>query len=113
MAQSSERLDVDGFVIVPRILDEAQCDALAELLHAFEAKSASKRALLSEAWCADTADRLRRHPVVNANLSEDAIAVQCTRFDRSPARNWRVSLHQDLSIPVSRRVDSPECSGWS
>ena len=113
MAQSSERLDVDGFLIVPRILDEAQCDALAERLQAFEAKSAGKQTLLSEAWCADTAEQPRQHSVVSANLSEGAIAVQCTLFDKSPARNWLVSLHQDLSIPVSRRVDSPECSGWS
>jgi hypothetical protein len=113
MAQSSERLDVDGFLIVPRILDEAQCNALAERLQAVEAKSVGKRTLLSEAWCADTADQLRQHPVVSANLPEDAIAVQCTLFDKSPGRNWLVSLHQDLSIPVSRRVGSPECSGWA
>lgn len=113
MAHNSERLDVDGFLIVPSILSDAQCDALAERLQAFEAKSAGKRTLLGEVWCADIADQLRQHPVVSANLSAEAIAVQCTLFDKSPARNWLVSLHQDLSIPVSRRVDSPECSAWS
>jgi hypothetical protein len=68
-------LDVDGFLIVPRILDEAQCNA-PERLQAVEAKSTGKRTLLSEAWCADTADQLRQHPVVSAKLPEDAIAVQ-------------------------------------
>ena len=39
--------------------------------------------------------------------------MQCTLFDKSPTKNWLVALHQDLSIPVKRRVDSPDCSGWS
>jgi ectoine hydroxylase-related dioxygenase (phytanoyl-CoA dioxygenase family) len=43
----------------------------------------------------------------------DTVAVQCTLFDKAPEKNWLVALHQDLSIPVSRRVESPECSGWS
>jgi ectoine hydroxylase-related dioxygenase (phytanoyl-CoA dioxygenase family) len=46
-------------------------------------------------------------------LPRDAVAAQCTLFNKSPAKNWLVALHQDLSIPVSSRVDSPECSGWS
>jgi len=32
---------------------------------------------------------------------------------KSIHKNWLVSLHQDLSIPVAERVDSPQCSGWS
>jgi ectoine hydroxylase-related dioxygenase (phytanoyl-CoA dioxygenase family) len=41
------------------------------------------------------------------------VAVQCTLFDKSPEKNWLVTPHQDLSIPVRDRVDDPECSGWS
>jgi ectoine hydroxylase-related dioxygenase (phytanoyl-CoA dioxygenase family) len=48
-----------------------------------------------------------------ACLPEDASAAQCTLFDKTPAKNWLVALHQDLSIPVAARVDSPECTGWS
>jgi len=54
---------------------------------AFEAKGTGKRALLGEAWCADITDQLRQHLDVSANLSEDAIAMQCRLIDRSPARN--------------------------
>src|SRR5205814_9752726 len=42
-----------------------------------------------------------------------AVAVQCTLFDKSPARNWLVALHQDLSIPVRERITHPDCTGWS
>jgi hypothetical protein len=31
------------------------------------------------------------------------IAVQCTLFEKSAARNWLVSPHQDLSLPISTR----------
>lgn len=46
-------------------------------------------------------------------LPVDPTAVQCTLFVKSIDKNWLVSLHQDLSIPVAERVDSLECSGWS
>jgi ectoine hydroxylase-related dioxygenase (phytanoyl-CoA dioxygenase family) len=34
-------------------------------------------------------------------------------FEKSVDRNWLVSLHQDLSIPVAARVDHPALTGWS
>lgn len=40
-------------------------------------------------------------------------AVQCTWFEKSAERNWLVTIHQDLSIPVAVRVDHPALSGWS
>jgi ectoine hydroxylase-related dioxygenase (phytanoyl-CoA dioxygenase family) len=45
--------------------------------------------------------------------TDEAEAVQCTLFAKSIEKNWLVSLHQDLSIPVAERVSSAECSGWS
>jgi hypothetical protein len=41
------------------------------------------------------------------------VAVQCTYFEKSASRNWLVPIHQDLSIPVARRVDEPSLRGWS
>ena len=46
------------------------------------------------------------------------MAVQCTYFEKSAARNWLVPLHQDLSIPVAGtpvagKLDSDELRGWS
>jgi hypothetical protein len=38
------------------------------------------------------------------------VAVQCTLFEKSPRKNWLVSLHQDLSIPVRERVSSSALS---
>lgn len=68
---------------------------------------------LEHSWCRALGDELRRRPVLREILPVDSVAVQCTLFDKSPAKNWLVSLHQDLSIPVRARVAAAECSGWS
>jgi hypothetical protein len=113
MSWLAKPLDVDGFAVVPGVIDEIRCESLASDLRAFQGIGASSRTLLSQPWCMDLANDLRRNAVVSRLLPVDAVAVQCTLFDKSPERNWLVSLHQDLSIPVKRRVDSPECAGWS
>jgi ectoine hydroxylase-related dioxygenase (phytanoyl-CoA dioxygenase family) len=41
------------------------------------------------------------------------VAVQCTYFEKSSGRNWLVPLHQDISIPVARRVDHASLGPWS
>jgi hypothetical protein len=69
--------------------------------------------LLSEAWCRALARSLCLHPALARLLPVNAVATQCTLFEKSPQRNWLVSLHQDLSIPVKERVVSNELSGWS
>jgi ectoine hydroxylase-related dioxygenase (phytanoyl-CoA dioxygenase family) len=106
-------IEADGFAVLPDILDEGQCEVLASRLRAFQNIGAGSRTLLSQPWCAVLADYLRLNITVSRLLAADAVAVQCTLFDKSPEKNWLVSLHQDLSIPVKRRIDSPECSGWS
>lgn len=109
----SQRLAADGFTVVPGVVDDAQCDVLASHLQTFEPVGAGSRTLLRQAWCADLAGDLRRHSIISDLLPRDAVAVQCTLFDKSPGKNWLVSLHQDLSVPVKDRVDGDECTGWS
>lgn len=113
MTVFATRLAGDGFVVVTDVIDNALLDALASQLAALESIGAGSRSLLSLPWCAELAQQLRRHAVLKELLPVDAVAVQCTLFDKSPTKNWLVALHQDLSIPVKNGVDHPECSGWS
>jgi hypothetical protein len=89
-----------GFVVVPEVIDSAACDLAADHL---------ERALLHGAG----SRRVGKHAAVAALLPPDSVAVQCTVFDKSPAKNWLVALHQDRSIPVLSRVESPGLTGWS
>ena len=75
--------------------------------------SAGTRNLLAESWCGSLVGWLKEQPVLSDLLPPEPVAVQCTLFEKSSERNWLVPPHQDLSIPVRRRVEGPGLSGWS
>ncbi|MBT9513211.1 MAG: phytanoyl-CoA dioxygenase family protein [Acidovorax sp.] len=119
-----EALDTQGFVLLPDVLAPAECQNLAALANAENpatathpptrgASSGGTRCLLAQAWCTTLAQRLLRHPVLSSLLPAQAVAVQCTYFEKTAARNWLVPLHQDLSIPVAARVSNPGLRGWT
>ena len=39
--------------------------------------------------------------------------VRALFFDKTPAANWRVPWHQDLTIAVAQKVECPGFAGWS
>ena len=102
-----------GFTILPEVVDSAACSVAASLLEQAPSHGAGSRRLLTHSWCQELARRVRQHAAVAALLPPDSVAVQCTVFDKSPAKNWLVALHQDRSIPVRCRVESPNLTGWS
>lgn len=103
----------DGCAFVDDLLDEATCRALARRLATPAPGSAGTRCLLSEDWCRDLAQQLRAHPAVAAVLPAQAVAIQCTLFEKSRDRNWLVPMHQDLGVPVAARVEHADLRGWS
>ena len=112
---SSMRRDIDnrGFFVVPNVLSVPQCDAaISEIASHISARPGS-RSLMDDPWCQDLALALKRDSRIASVLPDAAVAVQCTLFDKSLETNWLVALHQDLSIPVRERVDSPQCVTWS
>ena len=108
-----ERFSELGFAVLPDVLPVAEAERLTALLPPLNTRGRSSRTLLTAQWCHDLARLLQLHPVIALLLPERSVAVQCTLFSKSPEANWLVALHQDLSIPVSARVSSPECTGWS
>ena len=103
----------NGFAVLPSLLSGSQCESAARSIQGAADDRVGARALLSEAWCRTLARSLRLHRALARLLPVNAVAAQCTLFEKSPQRNWLVSLHQDLSIPVQERVVSDELSGWS
>lgn len=103
----------DGFIVVPEIYSTATCADFAAQVALTDHSSAGTRSLLSWEWCAAIVDDLRQHPHLSPLIPPDFAAVQCTYFEKSQSRNWLVSIHQDLSIPVAHRVAHPELQGWS
>jgi hypothetical protein len=103
----------DGFAVVPTVLSDAQCDAIAASIDAFASGSPGTRSLLAHDGCRALVATLRAHPTLSVLIPADHVAVQCTYFEKSIDNNWLVPIHQDLSIPVRARVDHPALRGWS
>ena len=103
----------DGFRLLPGLLALERRQALIAELGTLPPGAAGQRELLEQPWCQALARWLLSLPQLRQALPADAVAVQCTLFEKSPDRNWLVALHQDLAIPVAERVDHPALSGWS
>ena len=103
----------DGFFVVPAVLGESQCDAIAASIGSFASDSPGTRSLLAQDWCRALVMALRAHPTVGALIPVDHVAVQCTYFEKSVDNNWLVPVHQDLGIAVRARVEHPALRGWS
>lgn len=99
-----------GFAVTEPVLSDEECGYIATRLDAISRKGGGARNLLTLPWCADLARRLIARPAIRSLLPANSTAVQCTFFEKTPARNWLVAIHQDLSIPVASRID--DRAGW-
>jgi hypothetical protein len=113
MGDMTASFQSQGFAVVPAVIDAIACASISKLLDASPATGAGCRRLLLNSWCQDLAVKLRSSIQVAPFLPGDAVAVQCTVFDKTPNMNWLVALHQDRSIPVREKVESKGLSGWS
>ena len=103
----------EGFLLLPGLLTPERRQALGAEVATLPPGTAGRRELLEQPWCRALARWLKSLPSLHPYLPADAVAVQCTLFEKSPDRNWLVAPHQDLFIPVSRHVEHPALSGWS
>ena len=104
----------DGFAIVDKFIPN---DVAGELLSALSNEHSSARA--------GTRQLHQRVPAIAAFLrSSEVVAlvqdivpgafpVRSILFDKTPDTNWHVPWHQDLSICVEERHDTPGFSAWS
>jgi hypothetical protein len=100
-----------GALRLANVVSFNDCIELAAQLNNAVSYSAGTRNLLRTVEAAIRS--LTQHPEIQALLPRDAVAVQCTLFEKSAQTNWLVPPHQDLSIPVAARVDATELTGWS
>jgi hypothetical protein len=103
----------DGFIVTAPLLTDTACADIESALTQIQNKGVGLRNLLEFAWCKELAQFLREHSAVNTLLPSDAVAVQCTYFEKSREQNWLVPVHQDLSIPVAEKVEHPALPVWS
>jgi ectoine hydroxylase-related dioxygenase (phytanoyl-CoA dioxygenase family) len=51
--------------------------------------------------------------IASAFIGPSAVPYRATLFDKSPARNWLVTWHQDTALPLEERRDTPGWGPWS
>jgi ectoine hydroxylase-related dioxygenase (phytanoyl-CoA dioxygenase family) len=61
----------------------------------------------------DLASHAAIRGVVDQVLGADAFVVRATLFDKTEASNWKVPWHQDVTIAVAERLDTPGYGPWS
>jgi len=103
----------NGFTSIPQLISSLECDQISDKLNHLNKDLIGTRNLISQPWCKELAIRIRQNRNFSPLICSDYVAVQCSYFQKSSINNWLVPIHQDLCIPVAKRVENPNLSGWS
>jgi ectoine hydroxylase-related dioxygenase (phytanoyl-CoA dioxygenase family) len=104
-------VDTHGFVAVPRLLTPAEVAKLHESLG--DSQRAGRREVLRLPAIFQLATSAAVRSMVAAYTAGAPFAVRAIYFDKSPAVNWLVAWHQDLTIAVQAKRDAPGFGPWS
>lgn len=113
-ASLKETLTAKGFAVidpfVPNDVVESLSNALANVLGG---DRAGTRQLHQRVPAVAAFLRSSEMEKLIQELMPGAFPVHSILFDKTPETNWRVALHQDLSICVKERHDVPGFTAWS
>jgi ectoine hydroxylase-related dioxygenase (phytanoyl-CoA dioxygenase family) len=104
-------VETDGFAIATGIVPESQRSVLLAALG--DPDGAGSRGLLAAPAVRTFARCEVMMKLVTPHLGPDAQPVRAIFFDKTPASNWLVPWHQDLTIAVSSKVETPGFGPWS
>lgn len=105
----SSQIEQSGVAIIPSCLDAS---AVEELRLRFDESSRSERNLLRESQIRDLARSSAVRRIVESVLGRKCFAVRATFFNKTPASNWTVVWHQDVTIAVRERRETAETVGF-
>ena len=114
-----EQFDPDGFAIVPSPFDSNALHHLQLGLDLEARESGTKRrggtrdAVDQLPLLRDLAEHVDILKIMARILGEEAFLVRATLFDKTPEANWKVPWHQDVTIAVKERRDTPGYGPWS
>jgi len=116
--QFSACLQKNGYVLVDHVLPESSLDELIDAIESVRMASSSAsapglRQLLRCPAVRKVAESPQIVELVETVLGANPRVVRAILFDKTPASNWYVTWHQDLSIPLKQRLDLPGFGPWS
>ena len=92
-----------GFTIVEAVLDGTEVAELARALETSDldwSLGAGARDLMNHRAVSAVAVDPRLFAIARRFLGASAVPYKATLFDKSPARNWLVTWHQDTALPL-------------
>ena len=107
-----EFFDERGYARVPGVLSP---ERIAEILGRLPelGSAAGTRGLLHHPIGRELANDPAVRGLAEAALGRPAIPVRAILFDKSPAANWTLGMHQDTKIAVRERREVPGYDAWS
>ncbi len=113
------QLEENGYALLSNLLPATEVDALLNAIENMRTRQ--------NTTCAPGVRQLLKHcdavralstetplfTLISEVLGYAARPVRAILFDKSPASNWYVTWHQDLSIPVRQQLDVPGFGPWS
>lgn len=110
----AQQLRTEGWVSTPPLLPALLLDKLTTDIAALASEErGGTRHLLDIPAVQDLARSKPVRAITESVLGERCFAVRGILFDKTPAANWKVVWHQDLSIAVRERRDVDEFGPWS
>lgn len=114
-ANALTHFDKDGFALLKLAVTRQVLDRISDVVDTLRQShvSAGMRNLLSRSTLlTEFATNCAPFEIASAILST-ARPVRAILFDKTPEANWYVTWHQDLSIPVTTRIDVDGYGPWS
>jgi phytanoyl-CoA dioxygenase PhyH len=100
----------NGFTVFPQCLDQQTVETLC--LHLAD-NSHAQRNLLDLPIVRDLVVSQPVKQMVAVLLGTECFAVRGILFNKTPNSNWKVVWHQDRTIAVRERKDSPHFGPWT
>jgi ectoine hydroxylase-related dioxygenase (phytanoyl-CoA dioxygenase family) len=103
-----------GWSTTPALLTDVEVAALSAAVAplAIDGRGGARN-LLAHASIRSLAISQTVRSLATAVLGDACFAVRALLFDKTPAANWKVVWHQDLTIATHRRVDIPGFGPWT
>jgi ectoine hydroxylase-related dioxygenase (phytanoyl-CoA dioxygenase family) len=112
-------IEHDGWTVTGRVVAASSIEAITadfnRLAHR-EPDSPRRGGIRDVLGWPSVRDLARSQPVGSVAelvLGRACFAVRAVLFDKTPSSNWKVIWHQDLTIAVKERVDTPGFGPWT
>lgn len=112
----SSKFEQDGFELLPSVIDSSVVATILEAIGDVQRQSgkAGIRGLLRRSRLVQSfASSCEILGIARSVIGDCALPVRAIYFDKTPTSNWYVTWHQDLTIAVLEKVESPGWGPWS